>query len=96
MTSEAAYRNEFRNNIMGRTPAGKRKPNGTDFWWDDVIGQTNNCWVDNLGKLNTEASDEVSRQVRVLSRHPLPPTSQPGDALNDPQPAGVSDDPNPR
>jgi hypothetical protein len=56
METNTSYRNEFRNNIMGRTPAGKRKPNGTDFWWDDVIGQTNNCWIDNLGKLNTEAS----------------------------------------
>ena len=51
-----SYRNEFRNNIMGRTPAGKRLPNGIDFWWDDVIGQTENCWVGNTGKLGTAAS----------------------------------------
>ncbi len=54
--TNTSYRNEFVGNVMGRTPAGKRKPNGTDFWWDNIIGQTNNCWHDNTGKNGTAAS----------------------------------------
>ena len=54
--SSTSYDNRFFGNVMGRTPAGKRKPNGTDFWWDDVIGQTGNCWFNNTGKNGNAAS----------------------------------------
>ena len=53
-----SYRNQFYGNIMGRTPDNKVKPNGTgdvttgrtDFWWDQYLGNTGNCWHDNVGK----------------------------------------------
>jgi len=39
--------NQFRDNVMGRTPDGLRQPNGVDFWWDDQgVG---NCWQGNTG-----------------------------------------------
>ncbi|HWH32201.1 MAG TPA: right-handed parallel beta-helix repeat-containing protein [Egibacteraceae bacterium] len=38
--------NEYRDNIMGRTPEGLVQPNGMDFWWDDQgLG---NCWQGNV------------------------------------------------
>jgi hypothetical protein len=30
---------------MGMTPAGRRMPNGKDFWWDEEGHR--NCWQDN-------------------------------------------------
>jgi parallel beta-helix repeat protein len=54
--TNTSHRNEFRNNVMGRTPGGRVKPNGKDFWWDNVIGQLNNCWIGNKGKTGTAAS----------------------------------------
>ena len=54
--TSTSYDNRFHDNVMGRTPAGKRRPNGIDFWWDDVSGQTGNCWFDNAGARGGEAS----------------------------------------
>jgi hypothetical protein len=51
-----SHRNKFIGNIMGRTPAGKRKPNGLDFWWDNIHSQKENCWQKNRGKRGTAAS----------------------------------------
>jgi Right handed beta helix region len=51
-----SHRNEFYGNQMGRTPTGKRDPNGTDFWWDDFPSNAGNCWHDNVGKDGTKAS----------------------------------------
>lgn len=37
--------NQYRDNVMGRTPSGLSQPNGVDFWWDDQgVG---NCWQGN-------------------------------------------------
>ena len=54
--TNTSFRNRFFGNVMGRTPAGKLKPNGKDFWWDNVQGQVNNCWFNNRGKNGTAAS----------------------------------------
>src|SRR4029453_12242499 len=54
--TSTSHRNEFFGNVMGRTPSGKKKPNGKDFWWDNVQGQLNDCWHDNIGKNGTAAS----------------------------------------
>ena len=51
-----SYRNAYYGNVMGRTPGGKAEPNGTDFWWDNFAGNTNNCWHDNTGPAGTAAS----------------------------------------
>ena len=34
----------------------KSMPNGTDFWWDEQVGSTGNCWFDNTGSDGTAAS----------------------------------------
>jgi hypothetical protein len=44
-----SYRNKFYGNRMGRSPAGRRDPNGLDFWWDSFPGNTGNCWYGNTG-----------------------------------------------
>ena len=60
-----SYRNQFYGNVMGRAP-GRRpcsrtapgtSPTGrTDFWWDQYLGNTGNCWHDNTGKDGTAVS----------------------------------------
>jgi hypothetical protein len=59
-----SYRNQFYGNLMGRAPDGTVKPNGTgdpttgrtDFWWDQFLGNTGNCWHGNTGKDGTASS----------------------------------------
>jgi hypothetical protein len=59
-----SYRNQFYGNVMGRSPDGIVKPNGTgdlatgrtDFWWDQYLGNTGNCWHDNTGTDGTASS----------------------------------------
>jgi hypothetical protein len=51
-----SYRNRFHDNVMGIDPHGGRDPNGTDFWWDEFLNNTNNCWYSNIGRDGTEAS----------------------------------------
>jgi hypothetical protein len=51
-----SYRNKFYGNVMGRSPRNRRDPNGVDFWWDNFINNTNNCWYGNTGKDGNEAS----------------------------------------
>ncbi len=60
-TSSTSYRNRYYGNVMGRTPEGKRDPNGEDFWWDQqgIVNNpdnTQNCWFSNTGKDGTAAS----------------------------------------
>jgi hypothetical protein len=42
-----SYDNQFYGNVMGASPRGVVKPNGTDFWWDDYPTNTGNCWWGN-------------------------------------------------
>ena len=59
-----SFDNKSYGNVMGRTPSGKRDPNGTDFWWDSYPNQhdhnppttTGNCWYGNTGAGGTKAS----------------------------------------
>ena len=51
-----SHRNQFYGNKMGVTPKGKRRPNGTDFWWDEWPGNANNCWFKNTGTNGNAAS----------------------------------------
>jgi hypothetical protein len=51
-----SHRNQFFDNEMGVAPGGKVMPNGTDFWWGNQTGDTENCWFDNTGVDGTEAS----------------------------------------
>jgi hypothetical protein len=43
-----SYNNSFTANLMGVAPNGSVQPNGTDFWWDDFLGNTGNCWWGNI------------------------------------------------
>ena len=40
-----SHRNQYRGNVMGVAPDGRRMPNGVDFWWDEA--GRGNCWEDN-------------------------------------------------
>jgi hypothetical protein len=59
-----SYRDQFYGNIMGVAPDGTIEPNGTgdvttgrtDFWWDQFVGNTGNCWHDNTGTDGTASS----------------------------------------
>ncbi len=51
-----SFRNSFSGNIMGVTPKGAAKPNGTDLWWDAFPGNTGNCWWDNTGLMGKPAT----------------------------------------
>ncbi|HEY1359189.1 MAG TPA: right-handed parallel beta-helix repeat-containing protein [Thermoleophilaceae bacterium] len=63
-TISTSYDNHTYGNVMGRTPSGKRAPNGTDFWWDSFVNQqyhnpkttTGNCWYQNTGSDGTASS----------------------------------------
>jgi hypothetical protein len=62
--ASTSYRNEFHDNVFGRSPAGEALPNGngnvlqgrTDIWWDQWAGSNTNCWYDNVGKDGTAAT----------------------------------------
>jgi len=69
-----SYRNEFVDNVMGRSPEGAVQPNGTgdvttgrtDFWWDQYLGNTGNCWHGNTGKNGTATSVTSTPPAPVL------------------------------
>ncbi len=49
-------------------------PNGIDFWWDEFLGNTGNCWYDNIGPDGTAAS--------ITGPGPgIPPDVLPGEPL---------------
>jgi hypothetical protein len=54
--SSTSYDNRFYDNVVGRTPGGRQKPNGVDFWWDEFPSNTGNCWYANRGPDGTNAS----------------------------------------
>jgi hypothetical protein len=45
--TSTSYNNSFTDNFMGIAPDGRTALNGTDFWWDDYLGNTGNCWWGN-------------------------------------------------
>src|SRR3954471_16012172 len=45
--TSTSYNNSFTDNFMGIAPDGRTALNGTDFWWDDFLGNTGNCWWGN-------------------------------------------------
>jgi hypothetical protein len=58
--ASTSHRNVFRDNVMGRTPAGRRLPNGVDFWWDEFPTNAGNCFGPNVGsdgRVDTTTSD---------------------------------------
>jgi hypothetical protein len=49
-------------------------PNGTDFWWAAWIGNTDNCWFDNVGSDGTEdgiTSDPPRDPLEAAPNDPL-------------------------
>jgi hypothetical protein len=51
-----SYNNEIYGNKMGQAPDGSVAKNGLDFWWDQFLANTGNCWHDNTGPNGTRAS----------------------------------------
>jgi len=43
-------------NETGVTSGADELPNGVDFWWDEFLGNTGNCWFDNEGPDGTAGS----------------------------------------
>ena len=52
--------NQYRNNILGKSPDGKVLHNGLDVWWDDEGG--GNCWQDNVSSHGEVTYNEPSPQ----------------------------------
>jgi hypothetical protein len=53
-------RNQYHDNVMGRTPAGVAMANGVDFWWDEFPSNAGNCFGPNTGadgRLDSTTSD---------------------------------------
>jgi hypothetical protein len=51
-----SYNNQVYGNKMGVAPDGTVARNGVDFWWDEFLGNTGNCFYDNTGPDGTRAS----------------------------------------
>ncbi len=74
------------------TPADTM-PNGTDFWWDEFVSNTANCWYDNVGVDGTAGSITGSGQAGRLPGtppNPLPNCSggeSPGSSVGQGDPA---------
>ena len=67
-----SYNNQFYGNVMGVAPDGSKQPNGTDFWWDDFVGNTGNCWHDNTGVNGNRASVTSTPPQAPLAGQSLP------------------------
>jgi hypothetical protein len=64
--ASVSNRDRYFGNVMGRSPAGRKLPNGVDFWWDEFPTNTGDCWYDNTGANGTSA---------VTSDPPPPPVA---------------------
>jgi hypothetical protein len=51
-----SYDNQVYGNKMGQAPDGSTARNGVDFWWDQYLANTGNCWHDNTGPSGDRAS----------------------------------------
>jgi hypothetical protein len=71
--SSDSFGNRYYDNVMGRAPGGKAKPNGVDFWWDNFPTNTGNCWFNNRGPDGTNAS-----WTGDPARAPVPNQALPG------------------
>src|SRR4051794_28771156 len=67
-----SHRNKQYGNVMSRSPAGQPSPNGVDFWWDESLHNSGNCWFGNVGADGTAAS-----VTSDPPRSPQPGTSVP-------------------
>jgi hypothetical protein len=48
--------NQYGGDLNAHGPLGARLPNGNDFWWDEFLNNTGNCWFGNTGPDGTAAS----------------------------------------
>ena len=63
----------FRNRVHGERDGARArrqasKPNGTDFWWDDFLGNTGNCWYLNEGPQRDHHLAAPAAQLRRTAR----------------------------
>jgi len=79
--SSTSYGNRFYDNVVGRAPGGKARPNGVDFWWDQFPTNTGNCWFNNRGPDGTNA-DWTGDPQRFASAGSSVPGFLPEDCLS--------------
>jgi hypothetical protein len=88
---DTSFNNHFTGNTMGVSPAGKRMPNGVDFWWDEQ-GQ-GNCWDGNKTAKGFSVTSDPMRPLLPECPDPVP-TTRPGNlAKLAPEAACVTWDP---
>ena len=100
-----SYRNEFYENVMGRSPdravnptwpggADEVDPNGLDFWWDQFLGTqpppNGNCWYDNVGPDGSRESLEATPPINPLAADVSVPGFLPEDCATSVGTTGVS------
>src|SRR3954452_4155770 len=79
--------NRYHHNVMGRTPSGRRLPNGVDFWWDEFATNHANCWYDNTG---SDGSKNYTSDPAPPPQHGQSiPGFLPEDCSNDPGTTGL-------
>jgi hypothetical protein len=61
-----SYNNHVYGNAMGVAPDGTKAPNGLDFWWDEFLGNTGNCFYDNTGVNGDRASIKSDPPINPL------------------------------
>jgi hypothetical protein len=62
---DTSHGNSYVGNVMGTSPGGVPKPNGTDFWWDEEGG--GNCWDGNDGGADGISSDPMALLLPTCS-----------------------------
>lgn len=63
--ADTANHNRYEGNVFGVGPAGERRPNGLDVWWD---GQgTGNCWQGDAGRSTPAALPVCAARAPELS-----------------------------
>jgi hypothetical protein len=67
-TYDTSHFNKFVPNVMGRSPTGKSKPNGLDFWWDEE--GAGNCWQNNHDPKGI-SSDPPRRLLPTCDQQPV-------------------------
>lgn len=53
---DTSHFNRYRDNLMGVSPTGEVRPNGTDFWWD--AQGSGNCWEGNTAAPGREITSD--------------------------------------
>jgi hypothetical protein len=67
-----SYGNRVYDNKMGRASDGSAAPNGVDFWWDQFLANTGNCWYGNTGPKGDRASLNTDPPLFISAGQSVP------------------------